>query len=128
MDDFDVFLLGNVDTFQSIDDFVESLRRFLEYGCYIDEYGRVAIARQLVGRVDGLRMEVFPRDHNPPHFHVRANGIDAKFDLVSCELLSGKVGRREYEKIRYWHDRTKEQLRAVWQNTRPGTPEGKNRH
>jgi Domain of unknown function (DUF4160) len=46
---------------------------------------------------------VNPREHNPPHFHVRMNnGREALVDIGTLELLSSAVARREISKALAW--------------------------
>lgn len=45
--------------------------------------GTVVEQRKLVERIGNIKIEIFPGDHDPPHFHVRYpdNKINARFSL-----------------------------------------------
>ena len=44
-----------------------------------------------------------PREHNPPHFHIRMNdGREALVDIVTLELLSADLARREVAEAISW--------------------------
>lgn len=75
--------------------------------------------RALVDNVAGLRIEIFSNEHAPPHFHIRANGINAVFSISDCSLIQGEIGDREYKMIKWWYRRSRKKLIEFWNNTRP---------
>lgn len=68
--------------------------------------GTVYSTKLLVTSVNDLRIEVYPHDHAPDHFHVvsRQRGIDARFSMETLEFLSTKRGRISPNDIRKIHD------------------------
>ena len=49
------------------------------------------------------RVSVNPKDHNPPHFHVRMNdGREAWVAIATLEILHGKVSVREIADVLDW--------------------------
>jgi Domain of unknown function (DUF4160) len=97
----------------------ESLAALLSggYGVWTDR--TLYNVRQLVARVHGLRIEVFAREHPPPHFHISGGGIDATFSLVDCTHLEGRVGARERALIEWWYERSRLTLVRAWNESRP---------
>ena len=83
------------------------------------ENGRLLSIRQLVDIVDGLRIEIYHNEHSPPHFHVKASGINASFYIQDCKLLKGSIGGRERKVIEWWFSRTRSKLIKIWNETRP---------
>jgi hypothetical protein len=75
--------------------------------------------RELVDRIGGMKIEVYPNEHPPPHFHVRSPVVSASFAIDDCSLLNGTVGPREFRKIRYWHRQFKPYVVQAWNDTRP---------
>jgi hypothetical protein len=75
--------------------------------------------KQLVARVDGLKIEIFAREHPPPHFHVSAGHIDATFSLADGSLLEGRLPGRERALILWWYARSRPLLIETWNETRP---------
>lgn len=57
--------------------------------------GRLEARKHLVGRIKDLKIEVYPDDHLPAHFHVtsKQRGIDARFSIENLERLSSKHGK-----------------------------------
>lgn len=64
--------------------------------------GRVLKTKKFVARVKDLRIEVYPKDHAPSHFHVisRQRGINARFSLDTLELMNVKHGRIKPNDVR----------------------------
>ncbi len=67
--------------------------------------GRVYSIKHLIASMNDLQLHVYPKDHEPAHFHVRSKGrsINARFDLQTLELLpreEGKVNSKDMKKIR----------------------------
>ena len=104
----------------SLDTAVRILGRALSSGYSIMEDGSVVGGKAVVDRVKGLKIEVRPRDHQPPHFHVSCAEFSVSFDLYSCEILKGSLRGRERRIIRAWHDRFRDRVVAAWTDTRPG--------
>jgi len=75
--------------------------------------------RKLVGRVDGLKIEIFSNEHPPPHFHVKSPNIDASFSIEDCRKLNGNIERGDLKKIEYWHKHSKVLLIKHWNESRP---------
>ena len=85
------------------------------------------ISASLVDRFEGLRIEVFSREHPPPHFRVSASGPVANYRISDCEQLNGGL-RTEYKAVREWHRKNKHMLIASWNRLRPsGCPVGEYR-
>ena len=104
---------------ETLKDTVEALEALLSGGFSVWEDGTLYNVRQLVERVNGLKIEIYPREHPPPHFHVLGGDIDASFSITDCSLIKGKIGRRDKELIQWWHNRCRTILINTWNETRP---------
>jgi len=71
------------------------------------------------GYLCGLKIDIYPKEHAPPHFHVLSPTIDASFRIDNCELLNGNISGSDHKKIRYWHKYAKQLLIEKWNSTRP---------
>ena len=69
--------------------------------------------------LDGIRIEIYTDDHPPPHFHVRAGRMRAKFDIATGELLRGSLDKRSLRKVRQWMELNGDSLMQVWISSRP---------
>lgn len=68
--------------------------------------GRVYKIKRFVAATGDLRIEVYPKDHEPSHFHVisKQRGINARFDIHTLELVSMKEGRIKKDDIKKIQD------------------------
>lgn len=83
------------------------------------EDGRLLSIRQLVDYVAGLRIEIYAAEHPPPHFHVKAQGIEAVFSINDGSFVRGIIGARERKLIGWWYNRSRAHLIRIWNQTRP---------
>ena len=57
----------------------------------------------IIHRFSDCAILVYPREHNPPHFHVRMNdGREALVEIATLELLSSAISRRELVEALSW--------------------------
>ena len=103
----------------SLDELTEGLEHLLNGGYGVWKDGELYSIRQLVSRVNGLKIEIYSNEHSPPHFHVKGGDIDASFSIVDCALIAGKISGRERKLIEWWHSNGKQSLVNVWNSTRP---------
>ncbi|GGI53299.1 DUF4160 domain-containing protein [Oxalicibacterium solurbis] len=104
---------------QSLEEATAALEHLLSGGYSVTPDGQIYYIRQLVAQVKGLRIEIFSREHPPPHFHVSGGGIDATFSIADCSLQEGKIGGRERALIEWWFERSRPILVSAWNATRP---------
>ncbi len=107
---------------KSFEDYAAWLEAILHNPCNVwEENGEMFLIeiRQLVTRVNGLKIEVYSNEHPPPHFHVKSPNVDASFAIENCAVLEGKVDNRDRKKIELWHRKAKPLLIAAWNSTRP---------
>lgn len=91
----------------------------------VHEDGRVYESRKLIDRVEGMKIEIYPNDHNPPHFHVRGPEVDAKFSIEDGSHLKGGISRNQLKKIQYFYQRMRPHLIREWNSLRPDDGVGK---
>lgn len=95
------------------------LSELLSDGYSVWTDGSLYRIKQLVARVAGLQIHVYAREHAPPHFHVKSADVDATFTVTDCAFLGGNIDSREQRLVRWWYDRSRPLLVAVWNATRP---------
>ena len=99
----------------SIEDALPALECLLSDGYSVWTDGSLYFIKELVGRVNGLSLYIYPKDHPPPHFHIRGGGIDASFCIHDCSLLRGRIDSRHHALIKWWHQRTRDKLEEAWE-------------
>lgn len=101
---------------------LEFLNAFLNYiyNCTIvNEYGQVCEQRQQVEKVGNLKIEIYPNEHPPPHFHVKGPNIDASFTVLDGKYMYGEIDSKSKKKIQYYHASIRTKLIDAWNNLRP---------
>lgn len=88
-----------------------------EFSVWTD--GSLYYTRQQVARVRGLKIEVFAKEHPPPHFHVTGGGIDAVFSLTDGVQIQSCIGGRDRALVEWWYARSRGVLIEAWKTTRP---------
>ena len=104
---------------ESLEALGEILRNLLNEGFSVFADGTLLSTRQRVTQLQGLVLEIYPREHPPPHFHVRGGDVDASFSILDCSLLQGQITRGDLELIQLWHAHSRGRLIEVWNATRP---------
>lgn len=104
---------------ESLEELTKGLAYLLSGEFAISEVGELYSIRQLVDKVNGLKIEIYSNEHPPPHFHVKSNNINASFSIDDCSLLHGSVNRSEKKMIKFWHSKCKDLLISIWNSTRP---------
>lgn len=106
----------------TLEEYTYWLEAILHNPCNVwEENGEMFLIeiRQLVARVDGLKLEIRSNEHPPPHFHVITPNINASFDIESCNLIKGEISGKDRNKIIFWHKHSKQMLINIWDSTRP---------
>jgi hypothetical protein len=100
------------------DDAIEALADSIQAGPIINEQGQRVLTEETVGNLNGLKIEIFAREHPPPHFRVLYAGETANFSISDCSKLNGGLAKWE-KNIKEWHSNNKQKLINVWNKTRP---------
>ena len=68
-----------------IQEHAEWLEALLHNACsiFIEDDGEEILLenKELVARVNGLKIEIYSNEHPPPHFHVKSPNINASFSI-----------------------------------------------
>lgn len=118
MNQYDLIEKKIVDS-ENLDELAKCLFILLNGNFAVWTDGALYNIKQLVSIHNGLRIEIYPDEHPPPHFHVKGGDINASFSIADCELIAGKVDGRRRALIEWWHKRGKNKLIEVWNDTRP---------
>ena len=97
------------------------LQRLLNSRVSVWTDGSLYFIRERVAAINGLRLEVYPNDHMPPHFHMVGPGVSASFSLSDRSLLAGTAGSKDVRLVRWsFENGGQERLQEAWNATRPG--------
>jgi hypothetical protein len=67
-------------------------------------------------------IEIYFRDHPPPHFHARYGGEEGVIAIATGELIAGSLPRRALRLVREWTSMHREELNANWDLARDRQP------
>lgn len=76
----------------------------------------------------GILIQMFFKDHAPPHFHVKYGEFKAMIDINTLSLLDGKLPRRALNLVLDWAELHQAELKEDWrlceemQNPKPIAP------
>lgn len=74
----------------------------------------------VVAIVQGMKIEFYPSDHAPPHFHIDYNEYKASIDITTCLLTKGSLPKRKYHAIIEWSKDNQSALLEAWNAMRLG--------
>ncbi|SEQ79483.1 DUF4160 domain-containing protein [Neolewinella agarilytica] len=64
--------------------------------------------------IDGVKIQLFFRDHNPPHFHAEFAEYKALIRIDDRQVLEGKLPKNKQKKILTWAKEHQEELMEIW--------------
>lgn len=70
----------------------------------------------------GCVVQMYWRDHPPPHIHVLYQGFEALFAIETGEVIAGEIPPAVARLIRDWIERRRPELLANWENGRLRLP------
>lgn len=73
-----------------------------------------------IARFSGVVIQMFWRDHEPPHFHVRYGGARARVDIGSGDMTGDEIPRHTARMLREWEFARREELLDNWRRVRRG--------
>lgn len=100
------------------EDLERRLINSFKYGQIIDDAGCRFLTEDTVANFDGLKIQIFAKEHPPPHFRVICAGETANFTIKDCTKINGSLNKWE-RNIKEWHMQNKDRLIEVWNKTRP---------
>lgn len=74
--------------------------------------------------VDGVRLVVYPRDHEPPHMHAFFGEHEVVIDIATGSSLQGHLPRAKLRAVEEWLDANRDRVAYIWQQTRAGQSDG----
>ena len=61
--------------------------------------------------IDGVKIELYYKDHNPPHFHAIISEYDALIDINTQKIIEGSLPKSKEKRIKKWAYEHKEILK-----------------
>ena len=118
----DEIIIDRINQATSLDDIAKGLFKLLRSNTSVweNEDGTECFysIRARVDEINGIRIEVRPRDHAPPHFHITSGNQSCSLQLSDCEILKGNFDNRGLKIIRLYFKYAKPKLIEIWNATR----------
>jgi len=84
------------------------------------EWGRGSVPR--VSEFYGIAIQMFYREHDPPHFHAEYAGSHAQIRIDPVEIMSGNLPTRARRLVFEWANMHRGELAENWSRARRGQP------
>lgn len=69
--------------------------------------------------IDGIKIYIYSRDHNPPHFHVYIAEFEELIIIADLSSFSGGVPKKYRKKVINWAMENFEFLNREWNKLNP---------
>lgn len=63
----------------------------------------------------GIAIQMFWREHAPPHFHALYAEFEAEIDIQTLEVIKGQLPRRALALVLEWAADHRKELREDWE-------------
>jgi hypothetical protein len=73
-----------------------------------------------ISRFFGIVIAMFFDDHDPPHFHARHAGGQARIRIDTLEVMDSTLARRQRRLVLAWAELHQQELIENWQRARAG--------
>ena len=73
-----------------------------------------------VRRFDGIRVHIYPGDHDPPHFHARRVDFRVKVGKSSVAVTKGRMPSSVERRLLAWAEEHQAELMEAWRRVRTG--------
>jgi len=97
----------------------KSLEESFRKGPILNDRGMRRLEEKLVGKIKGLKVEIFSHEHPPPHFKVTYQGESNNFSIDDSTPLNGTRLKKWFRNIKKWHLENKDTLIKYWNENRP---------
>lgn len=69
--------------------------------------------------IDSVKIYMYSRDHNPPHFHVMYAEFEELIEIKSLETYTGSISKKQRKKVIDWASAKQDYLMKKWLEFNP---------
>ena len=73
-----------------------------------------------VKTIDNIKIDIYSREHPPPHFHAKFAEYDELIEIKTLETYAGNLPRVQRKKVINWAADNKEFLLDIFKQLNPG--------
>jgi len=70
--------------------------------------------------IDSVKIYMYRRDHNPPHFHAHYAEYEELIEIKTLETYIGGIPRKQRKKVMKWAKKNQSYLMDKWKEYNPG--------
>ncbi len=56
----------------------------------------------MIDYFEGIKIYIYFKDHNPPHFHAVYGEYNAEIDIKTLKIIAGQLPQRQFRKVVEW--------------------------
>lgn len=72
-----------------------------------------------IERIDGTKIDVYPKEHSPPHFHALYAEFEELIEIETLETYVGKIPSNKRKKVIAWAKKNKDILSENFKRLNP---------
>lgn len=69
--------------------------------------------------IDSIKIYIYARDHNPPHFHAMYAEFEELIEIKTLQNYSGQIPKKQRKKVIEWAKKHNAYLLAKWKEYNP---------
>lgn len=73
-----------------------------------------------VCQFNGMSIYIYYGDHEPPHFHARAAGNEARIKIGNGEAMTSSLSASQLREVLAWAQVRRAELQAAWHDAQRG--------
>jgi hypothetical protein len=72
-----------------------------------------------VKTIDNIKIDIYSRDHPPPHFHAKFDEFEELIEIETLETYAGKMPKVQRKKVTDWAADNKKFLLEIFNKLNP---------
>jgi len=69
--------------------------------------------------IDSIKIFIYPRDHNPPHFHAIYAEYEMMIEIKTLTRLLGELPKKQNKKVLEWANANQDFIYKKWKQYNP---------
>ena len=78
-----------------------------------------------LARFLGIIIQMFAKDHPPPHFHAKYGDDKCSIDIETGDIIAGKMPPKQSKQVKEWTDKHRIELHKNWTEAQSANPKFK---